>query len=708
MSPPPLQVPKQQETDPPNTAPQNLAGHQTAASPESDPFSDLSLPGAAPVRTESSLREIVDQIGSTHCLSYEVMKGNPDIGTIHVIQQIHNVAELSDLKRQDVGRYQAEILRMLLREKPPVVFNESTVGVPVGDAANYFFGGDSLFLKELKQSGELPGEFTPLQLSYLTDRGASLFYKGLNPDAEIMPVISEREYNRYRSEVKPDMERHERDAIVMDRRERLAMAEIERYFDEHPGANVFLVYGAAHQWGPEDLRNPEATLEQRPQIETSVFPGLRELYSSDQEFFKEVSRYPGLEREFVARLHEVDIGCLAAIGDSEAFTLACSKANFNRGDSSAVSYLLEDLERSPERQRIVIEHLDHVPVRSLAHMTEAEDIEYSLRHLDPFAQPWDYLLASKSIDDSTLQLRLLRTAAIVHPLTQFYARSDEAEAICVSRAYELSPDDLEKAISERSPEKVREMLLNANKISPRTFEEIPTAELQSEAFGKISLEMSGRERQYFGRDYFLAHAKSEAVRDVIEESRLLSEISDTATRFDCVTATELISELSLFAAFPEKQREIIAAQDTVPLLALEQIQDRELLSAAVEKLKEPTVRERTGFNLGLAMLRNRNLKAHLSELLPIANLDAISASHVVSILYDSPKERLEILRSVREFPVGAFHVLKTEEEQLAAVPVLTDPRNPGELRNARSSAVSDSVLAALAERFRPPSTDGGL
>jgi hypothetical protein len=98
--------------------------------------------------------------------------------------------------------------------------------------------------------------------------GAARVYGCLNPDSQIRGTTSAAFDQKVFQEaaLRPDR----RDAYVMDAREARAMSEVTETLRRHPGATVYILYGGAHQFGPEDF----ASGDKVPLMRRIDWPGL--------------------------------------------------------------------------------------------------------------------------------------------------------------------------------------------------------------------------------------------------------------------------------------------------------------------------------------------------------------------------------------------------------------------------------------------------
>ncbi len=171
------------------------------------------------------------------------LDGNPDAGQVTFVRQIHFVEGMTEAELLEIGRFQFKILKYFVETQPRHIFSEGVCGE---------LSRDDFVVPGLEHPGDIE-EFLadpqPDQLVQLALYGSSLVYFKLDPDVQIHRTISncatEDEVHRRIATTDDDVMR---DKLIMDVREKFAAHQIQQYLSDNPGADVVLLYGAAHQF----------------------------------------------------------------------------------------------------------------------------------------------------------------------------------------------------------------------------------------------------------------------------------------------------------------------------------------------------------------------------------------------------------------------------------------------------------------------------
>jgi hypothetical protein len=173
--------------------------------------------------------------------------GDPRIGRIINVKQLHNRPEFSAEQKELVAEYQHSILTFLDRHNVDHVFVESlnedfSAGTDMGkemrDAVRFVFPGG------------IPAQFNETQKEMLTEYGAPMILAYVKDTVSLHKTYTPQESEAIDSEIRrlgygdPQAVRR-----MTETREELAMREVGRFLNGSPGATVALVFGAAHSFG---------------------------------------------------------------------------------------------------------------------------------------------------------------------------------------------------------------------------------------------------------------------------------------------------------------------------------------------------------------------------------------------------------------------------------------------------------------------------
>ncbi len=467
-----------------------------------------------------ALEAFVANYGSKRVVSYEEMQGNPDVGTIELLKQVHNVDGLPLGSLHTTGEYQAELLRILLKERPVHIFSESASedsetaepsilhDSPVGDAT-----------QEVISNGKLPEELDDTLLRALSQRGAAWFYNQIEDSAVLHHVSSAREHADYKAQLAriPDpldaLDIHDardafdaRDAIIMDHREGLAMAHVMNFLDKHPGERVYMIFGAAHQWGQEDFAEEHRSEEKRPQINARVIPGLVAKDSIPESIATDLAQFPELEKKVISASRHVSPFLLPVIGDMDNFKLALSKSDLDTTAEFPETLLLASLVDQPERQALLLDKLLSVSPYAVTKLANAQLQVYALDTANIRGDESDYFLAATIISEPGIELRLLGFAERLDAKTEAFVDSDEARQIVQIKSSSLADTREVIGAVRFDHDWLQGAIDRATSLSPAVLRALPTAEFQEQALPKIAYQR-GKERELYNEEFIKEHAR---------------------------------------------------------------------------------------------------------------------------------------------------------------------------------------------------------
>jgi len=636
-----------------------------------------SSPPAQPAANNPSYEALAARVasfGSKDIVQSVEMSGNPLVGTVQLIKQIHNVEGLSFQPKKTVGEYQFEILKLLLREKPLHVFWEG-MSEAEAKAVPLELGEP---LGEIIGSKRIPEKPSDPQLWSIASSGAAEVYRRMNPGAflHLTETAQEREVNDRESEAFPERRRE----IIYDRREQQAMSKVMAYLAEHPGQTVYLIYGAGHRWGPEDLPEARRAPADRPQIVARDIPGLQEKDAISSELLKQLARFPDLEARLIAKTNYFDAHNLPFIGSDDNFRGALLKADLNDKFSYRIHDLLEQLQSSPRRQEIVIDSLFVFPPHALRLLPQAlqEKVvkEKPLRGTDS-----QFALGVLEITDPRLEANVVAAATTISLKLPSAYNSKEAELL--SRSLTPRREATQNVIFESrlgTEEDTKKRILAAPSLSPGVFEKLKSADLQRAALTKITFE-TDRERQVFDSHYFRIHSKDPSVfaEAAVKLKLFPDNRSDDNPRTNLSEPGAIIDELLLFEHSAEAQRVIVQSVTTFPVFGLQLLSDDATIKLAVNKLPQLSPLEREILSQRPFLSFGSGSNEIMAEIAERVGMSGNTAAMALAYSEESPAIQMRILARSTEIPFAALGSLRSEDAQKAALPHLLPPASDAPL-----------------------------
>jgi len=201
------------------------------------------------------------------------LPGCSDIGTVTFIRQVHSLPRLSDSDLELISYSQEVILRHLAATDARVIFDEGQTDdiPPFSDVRQ-----ELLSVKEVHAvfpEGIPSEELAPQQRRLLARLGAVEVYAALNPGVALMATAG-KDFERWQLSlqgVRPDL----KEACAVPLREQEAVRKIREYLSQHPGEEVFLVYGAGHFFNQISLDVKGDELARYPLIRALDWPALQ-------------------------------------------------------------------------------------------------------------------------------------------------------------------------------------------------------------------------------------------------------------------------------------------------------------------------------------------------------------------------------------------------------------------------------------------------
>jgi len=250
------------------------------------------------------IEKLVGMTGEATPCAVEVESGNRNFGTLHSIGQLHNPTYETSRAEDDIlTRYQLAILRLLLADSARVVFVEG-------------FQAASPVQLDGNLRARLAIAFTPVpepdaferldgpQFQILRNSLAPVVYQALEPRAQIYGADDTSMVRRLMNNEETDP--FIADSLRFEYRDRIAMGEVCSYLRDHQGAEVHLVYGAAHIFQRSVVPPGIAC----PRIVMTTFPGLIAASTGFQvEMVKRLEQKPSLLPVYLDRLKDLNPDC---------------------------------------------------------------------------------------------------------------------------------------------------------------------------------------------------------------------------------------------------------------------------------------------------------------------------------------------------------------------------------------------------------------
>lgn len=245
------------------------------------------------------IRNYAERFNIPRSTEKQILKGNPAIGHVAHIRQMHRYgegdidtsAELSRTEKEIIAQYQAEILRHLMGSKYDVIYLE---GILFDDARKVH-----AYEARIRQSFPqgIPHENEVLndaQRNCLYTCGAGMVYGVLTgtpikgPEQRYLMVGAQRSIEKHGGFHTKDTYAH---LSLFFARERFAAKEVRKYLDAHPGARVALIYGSGHTFETNferDLpiqgvwwkRFGRRTAMDRPEVDEVHFPAVSQAHTA--------------------------------------------------------------------------------------------------------------------------------------------------------------------------------------------------------------------------------------------------------------------------------------------------------------------------------------------------------------------------------------------------------------------------------------------
>lgn len=693
----------------PQVAPDKLEPPTSKTEAVEDSLKGKTFTKLSPSR--AALEAYAANYGSTRVVAYEEMSGNTEVGTVELLKQVHWVENMPVGSLHTTGEYQAELLKILLKDRPKHVFNEGAFegseteepeileGSPVGDVT-----------QEIIRDGKLPERLDDTVLRALAQRGAAWFYNQIEDSAVIHPTRSTAEYVEYEARLAriPDVNtpegRADRDAIVMDHREQLAMAHVMKFLEEHPGETVYMIYGAAHQWSPEDLAEKCRAEDKRPQLNARVLPGLVAKDSLTRRIIKDLAKFPELERKVLSASRHVNPYVLPAVGDIENFKLALSRSGLDTNTSFLGGSLMAELGEQPERQALLLDKMLKVSPYVLTKITSAELLEYAVETANIRGDAGEYLVAADHIVEPNIELQLLGSAERLDLGIAGVVDSDEARQVVQIKSSSLA-DTRNVSSSVVDVEWASGAIERASALSPAVLRALPTAELQEQALPKIKYERAN-EAQLYDEEFIKKHAKSDKIAQSV-----IGKLIERRTPAGPVPLVpirtfqgKVIETLLGLAHEPEAQLDYVKGLKEVPVMSLLALTTPEAKLAALEKLAPMSKGAQEA--LGVTFFQRNNVAAAevIVEVAKRFSTSLMETESVLSTCFEHPEFQREIIGRSSELTFESLGYLSNEELQRSALAKLLPPPNSW-VYDYIVENLPAGVRAEVEAKFSRPSAD---
>ncbi len=240
-----------------------------------------------PLLSGYDLSFLVENFGKSTTLRKTICPGDPHVGSILWLKQVHQSA-LSSQDSAIVAEYQAAMLRSLVDHRPAHVFVEQLRGLggiarihPEFDPSNIRSRVRVVF-----PNRTVPQTLTSEQLQYLEEYPAAIIYAALEDGVTLHPTLDD-DADKHIFEMEAALAGLiERGLDVPERllaelkvmHEQAAMREVFVFLREHPGTDVALTFGIGHIFGEHGDCQAAIVSEAWPGIMIKIRPMLEDLF----------------------------------------------------------------------------------------------------------------------------------------------------------------------------------------------------------------------------------------------------------------------------------------------------------------------------------------------------------------------------------------------------------------------------------------------
>lgn len=179
--------------------------------------------------------------------------GNPTLGQVTFLMQIHSVGGESDRALKFIGEYQGAILHELVRNQPRAIFQEGRSTALTSHEIDREI--DVKWLREVFPDG-VPSNFNQVQLRTLGAYGAASVYAALQPGVSLLPTADPQFEGEIHQAIESMPAGVVRNYLCMDLRERECAETMAEYAAYIAGGHVCVIYGANHKNLPYQVTGP--------------------------------------------------------------------------------------------------------------------------------------------------------------------------------------------------------------------------------------------------------------------------------------------------------------------------------------------------------------------------------------------------------------------------------------------------------------------
>jgi hypothetical protein len=217
-------------------------------------------------RRRQEFESLITALGTPGAVERTTFLGNPDVGTVVHVGQVHGTKNpIAGRDRDAVVAVQGAMFRYFTENRPDYILCEALTA-NLKDMSSYT--DYARRVKDAFPDGTLGNPPTARQASCLFDLGAGVVYGCLNPECGVGRTTDPAFHEKVIEEAKRHPERWE--ALIKDAREARAVTEVSSILRKHPGATIYVEYGADHRFGAEDYPATGGL----PQMRRVDWPGL--------------------------------------------------------------------------------------------------------------------------------------------------------------------------------------------------------------------------------------------------------------------------------------------------------------------------------------------------------------------------------------------------------------------------------------------------
>lgn len=217
---------------------------------------------------QSAAVSIIDRDAAEYRL---VHSGNPALGTVTFLMQVHPIGGETRAELREIGRYQAAILSELFRMDTEHLLLEGYESAVSPDQLEQFI--DVAATKARFSSFSSSRALSDEQLLVLGQSGAGLIYAALRGDVHIHPtsdpVFETSVWAAHGALPKLPVFEPLRQHLTMDIREQRCAAAIQAVLAAHAGEGIAVMYGRAHTELPLSIAGPAVRSVDWPSLDAA-------------------------------------------------------------------------------------------------------------------------------------------------------------------------------------------------------------------------------------------------------------------------------------------------------------------------------------------------------------------------------------------------------------------------------------------------------